>query len=151
MVSGFTPKRPRVEMIPLIDMFFLLLVFFIYGVFSMAMQQGILVDLPQASTATSTQEEAVTVSLTAEGAVFLNQEPVALDALAAALQAVRLRVLPRTEDRARHEVSGVEGRRPDPLVIINADRRSPHGTVMTVLDAVRQAGLQRISLQAATP
>lgn len=132
LVKPFTPKRPRIEMVPLIDMFFLLLVFFIFGVFSMTMQQGILVDLPQAATATSTQEDAVTVSLTAEGAVFLNQEPVALEALAAALQAARLR-------------------RPDPLVIINADRRSPHGTVMAVLDAVRQAGLQRISLQAATP
>ena len=130
LVKPFASKRPRVEMIPLIDMFFLLLVFFIYGVFSMTMQQGILVDLPQAATATSSQEDTVAVSLTAEGAVFLNQEPVALDALAAALQAVRLR---------------------DPLVIINADRRSPHGTVMTVLDAVRQAGLQRISLQAAAP
>ena len=132
LVKPFTPKRPRVEMVPLIDMFFLLLVFFIFGVFSMTLQQGILVDLPQAATATSAQEEAVTVSLTAEGAVFLNQEPVALDALVAALQAVRLR-------------------QPDPLVIINADRLSPHGTVMAVLDAVRQAGLQRISLQAATP
>ena len=133
LVSPFPSRRPaRVEMVPLIDMFFLLLVFFIYGVFSMTMQQGILMDLPQAATATSTQEDAVTVSLTAEGAVFLNQEPVALDALAAALQAVHLR-------------------RSDPLVIINADRRSDHGTVMAVLDAVRQAGLQRISLQAAAP
>lgn len=132
LVKPFTSKRPRVEMVPLIDMFFLLLVFFIFGVFSMTLQQGILVDLPQAATATSTEAEAVTVSLTAEGAVFLNQAPVALEALAAALQAVRQR-------------------QPDPLVIINADRLSPHGTVMTVLDAVRQAGLQRISLQAATP
>lgn len=119
-------------MVPLIDMFFLLLVFFIFGVFSMTMQQGILVDLPQAVTATSTQDDAVTVSLTAEGAVYLNQEPIAVDGLAAALQALRLE-------------------RPDPLVIINADRRSDHGAVMAVLDAVRQAGLQRISLQAANP
>ncbi|MBI3324778.1 MAG: biopolymer transporter ExbD, partial [Candidatus Omnitrophica bacterium] len=34
-------KRPRVEMVPLIDMFFLLLIFFIFGVFSMKMQEGI--------------------------------------------------------------------------------------------------------------
>ncbi|MBI3021210.1 MAG: biopolymer transporter ExbD [Candidatus Omnitrophica bacterium] len=33
-------KRPRIEMVPLIDCFFLLLVFFIFGVFSMTMQQG---------------------------------------------------------------------------------------------------------------
>ena len=129
LVKPLILKRPRVEMVPLIDMFFLLLVFFIFGVFSMTMQQGLLVDLPPAQTAVSvTDEETLTISLTAEGGLFVNRQPVPLAQLPATL-------------RQR------ETRLPDPVVTINADRRVPHGTVMAVLDAVRQAGLQRVSFQ----
>ncbi|MBI4597610.1 MAG: biopolymer transporter ExbD [Candidatus Omnitrophica bacterium] len=124
-------KRPRVEMIPLIDMFFLLLVFFIFGVFSMTMQQGLLVALPTAETAVSApNDEPLTITVTAEGAVFLNQEPVTVPSLPDALRQ-------RPQQMA------------DPLVTINADRQVAHGTVMAVLDAVRTAGLQRVSFQIA--
>ena len=123
----FVPKRPRVEMVPLIDCFFLLLVFFIFGVFSMTMQQGILVDLPTAQTAGSSDEEARTISIDADGAMWLNHQPVTLDTLGTRLRQAR----------------------PQELVILNADRRVPHGTVIAVLDAVRQAGLSRVSFQTA--
>jgi len=118
-------------MVPLIDCFFLLLVFFIFGVFSMTMQQGILVDLPAAQTATAQQEETVTVSLTADGTVFLNQESVAVEALA---------------DRLR----AVQQVQPNPLVILQADHQAQHGHVIDVLDAIRQAGLTRVSVQASS-
>jgi biopolymer transport protein ExbD len=121
--------RARIEMVPLIDMFFLLLVFFIFGVFSMTMQQGILVDLPAAATATAQREEAVTISLTAEGAVFVDQQPATMEALPGLLQDVR-------------------ARRADALVLLNADQATRHGLVVAALDAVRAAGLQRVSLQA---
>lgn len=131
LVKPFLAKRPRVEMIPLIDMFFLLLVFFIFGVFSMTVQQGLLVDLPNATTAVAmSREDALTISLTDDGGVFLNREPVSLEGLPAALT--------RRQDRQA-----------DSVVTINADRRVLHGTVMAALDAVRQAGLQRVSFQAA--
>src|SRR3989338_431669 len=130
LAKPFIPKRPRVEMIPLIDMFFLLLVFFIFGVFSMTMQQGLIVDLPAAETAVSAPEEdTVTISVTADGALSLDQEPATLPHLPAMLRQRR--------ERLR-----------DPLVAINADRATVHGTIMAVLDAVRAAGLTRVSLQA---
>lgn len=129
LVKPFT-KRPRVEMVPLIDCFFLLLVFFIFGVFSMTMQQGLVVDLPKAETAVSEQnEETLTISVTSDGAVSLNQEPLRLADLAGALRQRRANLT-------------------DPLVAINADRRVAHGTVMAVLDATRQAELHRVSFQA---
>ena len=130
-VKAFPPRRARVEMIPLIDMFFLLLVFFIFGVFSMTQQQGLLVDLPTAQTATTSQEEAMTISLTADGALWLNQQPVALEGLVDALR------------HAPHE--------PDALVVLNADAQVSHGRVIATLDRVRQAGLSRVSFQTATP
>ena len=129
LVKPFTAKRPRVEMVPLIDCFFLLLTFFIFGVFSMTMQQGLLVDLPTAQTATSTKELTVTVSLTPDGGLFLNQQPMTLDALASSLR----------------QTAGTE---PQTVVSLNADRAVAHGRVIEELDAVRQAGLQRVSFQA---
>jgi biopolymer transport protein ExbD len=131
-VKPFTPKRARIEMIPLIDMFFLLLVFFIFGVFSMTMQQGILVDLPAAATATTEREDTVTISLTAEGAVFVNQQPATMGALPGLLQDVR-------------------ARQADAIVLINADQAARHGLVVGVLDAVRQVGFQRVSLRTEPP
>lgn len=113
-------------MVPLIDCFFLLLVFFIFGVFSMTMQQGIVVDLPAAQAGVSTQEAGLTISLTADGALFLNQDPVTLEALTGALR-----------QEASRQTSG--------LVVINADREVRHGLVMSVLDSVRQAGLETVS------
>ncbi|MBI4340969.1 MAG: biopolymer transporter ExbD [Candidatus Omnitrophica bacterium] len=124
-VKAFTTKRPRVEMVPLIDMFFLLLIFFIFGVFSMTMQQGILVDLPTAQTGTSSEEEHLTISIDAGGALWLNRQPVTLNTLGIALRQSA----------------------PEQTVIINADRQVAHGTVIAVLDAVRQAGLSRVSFQ----
>ena len=119
-------RRARIEMVPLIDMFFLLLVFFIFGVFSMTVQQGMAVELPSAATGTPVKEEGPTISLTADGSLFLHQDPITLEALAAALRE--------------------EAQRPSlPVVVINADHQVPHGRVMTVLDTVRQAGLQRVS------
>lgn len=132
-VNPFPFKRAvRIEMVPLIDCFFLLLTFFIFGVFSMTMQQGLLVDLPTAKTATSTNEPALTISLTPDGGLFLNQQPVMLDALAVSLQQTA-------------------GAKPQTVVSLNADQAVAHGRVMQVLDAVRQAGLQRVSFQAEPP
>jgi biopolymer transport protein ExbD len=60
--------------------------------------------------------------------VFLNRQPVGLDALAGRLRSSA-------------------GARQDLQVRINADRAVDHGTVMRVLDAVRQAGLHQVSFQ----
>jgi biopolymer transport protein ExbD len=123
------PRRPRVDMVPLIDMFFLMLTFFIFGVFSMSLQQGIHVDLPSAETAAPSREATVTVSVDAAGGLFVNHAPVSRDTLAGALRAAQA-----------HAV--------DPLVVLNADQGARHGVVVDVLDEIRRAGLTRVSIQA---
>lgn len=121
-------RRPRLEMVPLIDMFFNVLIFFIFGMFWMQMQQGMVVELPAAATAQPSKEEAITISLTASGELFLNQQPMTGEALSAHLQALR-------------------AARSDLLVRIHADRRVAHGFVMEVLDAVRHARFRRVSFE----
>jgi len=128
-VNPFPFKRSvRIEMVPLIDCFFLLLVFFIFGVFSMTTQRGIVVDLPSAATSASTREEALTVSLDRHGAIWFHREAMTLPSLTQRLQ----------DEHATHAGT---------LVVINADAGVSHGQVVSVLDAVRRAGFQRVALQ----
>jgi biopolymer transport protein ExbD len=122
-------KKPRIEMLPLIDIVFLLLVFFIYAMLSMAVHRGMDVHLPVAD---STQPETrfeITVSLMENGSVFVNREPVAPDRLSSHL--LRL--------AANKEKAGV---------LVAADRSVSYQRIFRLLDQVRKSGISDISLQA---
>lgn len=141
-VNPFPFKRAvRIEMVPLIDMFFLLLVFFIFGVFHMTTQQGLLVEMPTAhSTVTTAEKEAITITLTADEQTLVNAQPVTEATLREAIRRGQARLpAPRSQ--------GGQAQHTDPLVIINADRRVPHGRVIGALDAVRELGLSRVSFR----
>ena len=61
--SGYEAKKARVEMLPLIDVVFLLLVFFIYAMVSMVVHRGIQIDLPSAGTATLESEDYISITI----------------------------------------------------------------------------------------
>lgn len=113
-------------MVPLIDCFFLILVFFIYGVLSMVIQKGVPVQLPEATSSVSNRDEYLSISVTKTGDVFLNKQSVSLKELPFMLKKERLR-------------------NPRQKVFINADNFSYHGRVIKVLDMVRCAGIQQVS------
>ncbi|MDX1764995.1 MAG: biopolymer transporter ExbD [bacterium] len=54
-------KKARIEMLPLIDIVFLLLVFFIYAMLSMAVHRGLRVELPQSTSAEIDQRTILSV------------------------------------------------------------------------------------------
>lgn len=124
-----TIKKPRIEMLPLIDIVFLLLVFFIYAMLSMAVHRGLPVVLPLSTTAKIDKHLLLSVTLKADGTVFVDKEQVSLDSLRDVLG-----------EKARM------GR--DPGVLLFADRSIPYQKLFQVLDRIREAGLNRISLQA---
>lgn len=128
----------RVEMLPLIDIVFLLLVFFIYAMLSMAVHRGLDVELPVSAAASLEKEATLAVSLRpgAEGGVdiLVDEEPVELAGLAAML---------RERAAGEKERSGRE-----PGVLLFADRRVSYQELFNVLDRISQANLSRISLQA---
>jgi biopolymer transport protein ExbD len=124
-----TIKKPRIEMLPLIDIVFLLLVFFIYAMLSMAVHRGLPVVLPLSTTAKIDKHLLLSVTLKADGTVFVDKEQVSLDSLSDVLG-----------EKARI------GR--DPGVLLFADRSIPYQKLFQVLDRIREAGLNRISLQA---
>ncbi len=128
-VQTIETRSPRIEMLPLIDVVFLLLVVFIYAMLSMAVHKGLPVALPTSSTAQEEESEPVSITVAADGDIFVDKNPVALADLAAVLQ-----------QRAQAD--------PETGVLIFADRSLPYQSLFQVLDQVRLAGLSRINLQA---
>lgn len=124
-------KQPkaRIEMLPLIDIVFLLLVFFIYAMLSMAVHHGMPVKLPASVTATLDKQNALSVTVKADGSLFFDQQPVALADLAQRLK----------EKMQLGETPGV---------LVFGDRSLPYQSLFHVLDHIRLAGIDRISLQA---
>ncbi|MCF6187069.1 MAG: biopolymer transporter ExbD [Desulfobulbaceae bacterium] len=126
---------PRIEMLPLIDIVFLLLVFFIYAMLSMAVHYGQPVDLPASESAALEPQEAVSITMqVAAGDIqlFVDEEPVSLESLSEHLQGVR----EKRPDGQKIEVQ------------IFADKTVSYQQLFQVLDRVKEAGLTRISLQA---
>jgi len=121
-------KKARIEIIPMIDTMFFLLVFFMVATLSMTMQRGIPVNLPHAATAQEELRQVVTLTVTKEGRILFDKEPIASAEEAAA----RL---------GRWKASGT-----DVSVVVNADRAVEHGVVVELMDAVRQAGVTRIAV-----
>jgi biopolymer transport protein ExbD len=122
-------KKPRVEMIPLIDLVFLILVSFVYGVFFMSVHRGVSVALPLSSTAKIEKQLTLTLSIQSDGALFLDKEPVPFENLG---EALKLRA-------SKNKETGV---------LLFADKNLPYQKLYTVLDLIRTAGLSQVSLQA---
>ncbi len=125
----YKTKNPRIEMLPLIDVVFLLLVFFIYAMLSMAVHRGLPLVLPASSTAKIDKKLILSVSIKSDGTIYIDKHQVALEDLAETLQV-----------RALHET--------DPGVLLFADRSISYQKLFKVLDQIQTAGIHRVSLQA---
>jgi biopolymer transport protein ExbD len=122
-------------MLPLIDIVFLLLVFFIYAMLSMAVHHGKMVDLPVSENVALDVEEAISITIQDVGDgvfVLLDDEPVPVHML--------------TDRLHRFKLESARGK--DPEVQIFADKSVSYQELFTVMDRVQAAGLTHISLQA---
>ena len=122
-------KKARIEMLPLIDIVFLLLVFFIYAMLSMAVHRGLPVALPTSSSATIDKELVLSVSVKTDGTIYINRDQIPLNDLSSTL------------------ISKTKGYK-DPGVLLFADRDLSYQKLFSVMDQIRTAGINRISLQA---
>jgi biopolymer transport protein ExbD len=125
-------KGARIELIPLIDIIFLLLVFFIYSMLSMVVYRGIPVVLPSADTVETEKGETLIITVDEKGNIFLDKE------LTTSLELL---------SRLRTEQATF----PDKTAVISGHRESPYRVFVDVLDKVRLAGFQRVSVEATKP
>jgi biopolymer transport protein ExbD len=120
-------KKARIEIIPMIDTIFFLLVFFMISTLSMAHYSGLPVNLPKAATGQQPANESAAVTITRDGKVFIDKQEVSRENVRSTLQQ-RL------------------AEKPDLLVLINSDEHVEHGVVVDIMDAARQAGVAKMAI-----
>lgn len=119
--------QPELMIIPMIDIIFFLLVFFMISTLSMVEQHTIPVNLPQATTVQQDIPRSINVTVTQDGRTLFEQEDIP-----AALIAKRVSL----------ELS----KQPDQVFILRGDKQVEYGKVIAVLDELKQAGARRVSV-----
>lgn len=109
----------EIDILPMIDVIFSILAFFIISSLFLTRSQGLPVDLPSAQTAEPKQSVQLNITIEADGKMFLDRQPIQLNNLKSALTE---KIAPDSES----------------VVIINADEEVKHGTVVKVMDRLRQ-------------
>lgn len=132
------PRRRRsttVDITPLIDVVFLLLIFFMVST-TFERETQILIELPEAS-GEKLEEEPPELEVTVDryGVFYVNQ----------------LEVINTELETLKTAISNVIGDKRDINVIITADAQTPHQSVMTVMDAASQLGLIHMTFTAQQP
>ena len=124
------PEEAEIIIIPMIDTMMFLLMFFIVASLALAVQNGLPVNLPKASTGQKHSAQNVTITISAAGDLHLNTRPIALQDETADLKAL-----------------GVSA---GTLVVINADKNSRQGVTVSVMDQAGKAGIERFAFATQT-
>ena len=119
----------EINILPMIDVIFSILAFFIISSLFLTRSQGLPVDLPSAQTAEPEQSVQLNVTIEPDGKLFLDRQPIELENLKGALTE---KIAPDSES----------------VVIINADTKVEHGTVVKVMDRLRQVPGARMAIAA---
>jgi biopolymer transport protein ExbD len=120
-------KKARIEIIPMIDTIFFLLVFFMISTLSMTQFKGMPVNLPKAASGQQAPAESAAITIDKDGELFLNQQAIDKVALGEALR----------QQLAKNA---------EMLVVINADDGVQHGQVVEVMDIARGANVAKMAI-----
>ena len=120
-------RQPKLMIIPMIDIIFFLLVFFIMSTLYMVDQQTIPVNLPQAASAQNDKPRSVAVVVTKEGRILFEQEEIPLELV---------------KKRVQLELA----KQRDIVFVLRSDKMAEYGKVVAVLDELKLAGAPRVSI-----
>ncbi|MGH7795867.1 MAG: ExbD/TolR family protein [Candidatus Binatia bacterium] len=120
-------KKARIEIIPMIDTIFFLLVFFMISTLSMAQYRGMPVNLPKAASGQQAPAQSAAITIDKQARLFLNKQAVDKAELGELLR----------QQLAKNA---------DLLVVINADDGVEHGHVVEVIDIARSANVARMAI-----
>lgn len=114
------PELPlQINIVPMIDVIFAILTFFIMSTLFLTRSEGLSVNLPQAKSAKAQPSAPITITIDAQGKLALNRKSIQLQGIDGQL---RQMIQPNREA----------------LVVVNADKSVEHGQVVAVMDVLRQ-------------
>jgi biopolymer transport protein ExbD len=119
-----------IDMTPMLDIVFIMLIFFIVTT-SFVKEAGIQVNKPEANQANKEPSANIFIAIRDTGEVWMDKRQVDVERVAANLE----RML---------------AEQPTDIVVIQADKESEHGRVVEVMDQVKEAGIDKISIAAET-
>ncbi len=129
-IASSPRKKARIEIIPLIDVIFFLLATFVLFMLSLNKSEGLKVALPYSETGEPRDPSGTaTITVTTEGTIAWNKDPVTLDEFINRLQAFKV----LHPDDAR--------------VLINGDTEATFSSVIYVFDEVRKAGISKVLIE----
>jgi biopolymer transport protein ExbD len=132
---GRTREEPEINLIPMIDVLLVILIFLMvtttYSQFS-----GLQINLPEASGETASEKSSlVNVSIDATEHYAINSQTLQFTGV----------------DNLAADLRKAAGDAKDPVIVINADARTPHQAVVNVMEAARAAGLNNITFKTEAP
>lgn len=117
----------QINIVPMIDVIFAILIFFIISTLYLTRSEGLPVNLPKTTTAQTLPQTQINVTISADGEIALNRKPVKLQNLE---DTVRSIVKPNAES----------------IVVINADEKVSYGQVVSVMDRLNQISGVKLAL-----
>ena len=124
-----TGKKPVFMIIPMIDIIFFLLVFFMMNSLQTVAQKALAVQLPQAQSASAPAQLPIIMTLDEEGHITIDNKPVSIQESATIMK--------------QHMQENANA-----AVVLQADRRTAHGQVVAVMDMLKTSGVTRLSIAA---
>lgn len=121
-------EEAGIDMTPMLDIVFIMLIFFIVTT-SFVKESGIEVNKPIASTATKKDKANIIVGISSAGDVWIDKRRVDIRSVRANIEKLR-------------------AENPEGSVVIQSDQASNTGTLMKVMDQIKMAGVQSISISA---
>ena len=118
----------EVDLTPMLDVVFIMLIFFIVTA-SFVKESGIDINRPDASTAEKQERGNILVAITESGQLWIDKRQVDPRAL-------------------RANIERLKAENPEGAVVIQADKNSKNGLLVTVMDAAREAGIENVSIAA---
>ena len=125
--------RSNVDMTPMIDIVFQLILFFLVST-TFAILPGIKLNLPSSRTSEGTSYQGITITADADGLLFFNEKEVAIDDLGHEL------VMYDTGDIKKDQFP----------VSLEADSEVTNGTIVKIFDVIRESGYAVINLRTTT-
>ena len=126
-LRAYQPKRARIEIIPMIDTIFFLLVFFMMASLAMTTSKGMPVNLPKASAATDRPIVKVVLTLTNTGNYYVDKEQMSFEGIYGCLQR-------RLKDN------------PSAVVVINCDKTQAWERGIQLADEAKRAGARFLTI-----